>query len=85
MVAEPVEPDWVTLEEAARRLGMSGTWFAHLAKPAGITVVRRGSRPGVDWQSVEQWIGRSRIDAGTISEHPQRMDYSMPRRTENLG
>jgi hypothetical protein len=57
----PPEPDWVTVAEAARRLGMSGAWLRGLAKSEGIRVVRRGGRPGVDWTTIEVFINRSRI------------------------
>jgi transcriptional regulator with XRE-family HTH domain len=57
----PPEPEWVTLAETAQRLGMSKAWFGALAKSEGIHVVRRGSRPGVDWRTVETYIARSRV------------------------
>jgi hypothetical protein len=54
-------PERVTVEEAARRLGMSAAWFRSFAKTKSVTVARRGGRPGVDWSTVEIVIARSRI------------------------
>lgn len=54
-------PDWVTVAEAARRLGMSPSWFKKWAKGEGVKVVRRGRQPGVSWESVEVAIDRCRI------------------------
>jgi hypothetical protein len=42
---------------------MSGAWLRSLAKREQIRVVRRASRPGVDWTTVEAYIVRSRIRA----------------------
>jgi hypothetical protein len=53
--------EWVTVEEAARRLDRSPSWFRALAKQEGIEVRRGGRRPGVSWADVEQFIARSRI------------------------
>jgi hypothetical protein len=72
---EPLEPEWVSQAEAARRLGMSETWFARIAEEIGITVERQGPHPGVDWKSVEKWIVRARVAPGAIQEHPQRKGY----------
>ena len=49
------------MADAARRLGMSTSWFRALAKVEGITVARRSRQAGVDWTQVEMWIARSRI------------------------
>jgi hypothetical protein len=40
---------------------MSQGWFWSFAKSEQIHVVRRGSRPGVDWTTVEAHIARSRV------------------------
>lgn len=55
------DPDWVTVAEAARRLGMSPSWFRAWAKESSIQVVRRGNQPGVLWPSVETEVAGSRI------------------------
>jgi hypothetical protein len=57
----PPEPEWVTLAEAAQRLGMSKAWLGALAKSEGTHVVRRGRRLGVDWTTVETYIASSRV------------------------
>jgi hypothetical protein len=73
---EPPGPEWVSQEEAARRLGMSESWFARLAEELGITVERRSGQTGVDWRSVEKWIVRARIDPGTLRHHPERRSHT---------
>jgi hypothetical protein len=40
---------------------MSRAWFWSFVKSEQIHVVRRGSRPGVDWTTVEGYIARSRV------------------------
>jgi hypothetical protein len=70
-----VEPDWVSKAEAAPRLGISQAGFTRWAREAGITVRRRGNRPGVDWRTVEDWIVRSRVNPGTLGNHPKRASY----------
>jgi hypothetical protein len=62
-------PEWVTLAEAARRLGMSAAWLQSFAKSEQIVVARRGNRPGVDWTTVEAYIARSRITGVDESLH----------------
>jgi hypothetical protein len=52
---------WVTMPEAARRLGISPGSFRSVAKEGGIEVCRRGRQPGVNWGDVERFIARSRI------------------------
>ncbi len=51
----------MTVDEAARRLDRSPSWFRALAKDEGIPIERRGRHPGVDWAEVEAFIARSRI------------------------
>jgi hypothetical protein len=63
---EPLEPAWISKEEAARRLGMSESWLVHHAEEAGITVQRRGNPPGVGRRTVEGWIAHARINPSTI-------------------
>lgn len=58
---EPADEGWVTVGEAARRLGMSVSWFKEWADGEGIEVRRRGRGPGVNWSSVEAAVARSRI------------------------
>jgi hypothetical protein len=53
--------EWVTVPEAARRLGMSLGSFRSLAREEGIEVCRRGHRPGVNWGDVARFIARSRV------------------------
>ncbi len=53
--------EWVTVPEAARRLGMSPGSFRSVAKEEGIEVCRRGRQPGVNWTDVKRFIARSRI------------------------
>jgi hypothetical protein len=53
--------EWVTMVEAARRLGMCREWFRKVAKEEGLEVMRRGGRPGVNWADVERYIERARI------------------------
>jgi hypothetical protein len=53
------QPEWVTLDEAARRLGMSVAWFSMVAKEQRLHTERRGRQPGVDWTDVERYIERS--------------------------
>lgn len=40
------EPEWVTLPEAAARLGLSVAWFRIYAKASGVEVRKRGGLPG---------------------------------------
>jgi hypothetical protein len=40
---------------------MFRAWFWSFAKSEQIHVVRRGSRPGVDWSTVEAYIARFRV------------------------
>jgi hypothetical protein len=40
---------------------MSRAWFWSFAKSEQIHVVRRGSRPGVDWTTVDGYIARTRV------------------------
>jgi hypothetical protein len=74
------EPEWVTVAEAARRLGMSAAWLKSFAKSEQITVVPRGGRPGVDWTTVEAYIARSRINLVDESLHrdPDRPVRGVP-------
>lgn len=51
----------VTITEAGRRLGMSPSWFKGVAEKEGLRITRRGTRPGVAWQDVLDYIERSRI------------------------
>jgi hypothetical protein len=53
--------EWITIVEAARRLGMSASWFQGLAKEEGIEVRKRGGKPGVNWSDVERYIASARI------------------------
>jgi hypothetical protein len=63
--------EWVTVREAARRLGMSPSWFRDMAKCEQIPIERRGRQPGVDWSAVEALISRARItkmNEGTLRQ-----------------
>lgn len=60
-MAQATAEEWVTIAEAARRLGMSQTWFKQWAATAGVIKRRRGRRSGVNWASVEEVIRRSRL------------------------
>ena len=71
----PPQPEWVTLAEAARRLGMSKAWFGAWAKSEGIHVVRRGSRPGVDWTTFETYLASCRV---TFVDESLRRDPRRP-------
>jgi hypothetical protein len=64
------QPEWVTVREAARRLGMSGAWFKSFAKNEDIHA-RRGNQPCVDWTTVETYIARSRITRVDESLRPK--------------
>jgi hypothetical protein len=70
--APSAEPEWVTVGEAARQLGMSAAWLKSFAKTEQIVVIPRGGRPGVDWTTVEAYIARSRITRVDESLHPNR-------------
>jgi hypothetical protein len=67
--------EWVTVGEAGRRLDISGRTVAALAEGEGIEVRRRGRQPGVNWQSVEAFIARSRI-TGPIESVTRHLDRS---------
>jgi hypothetical protein len=56
----PLE-EWVTVAEAANRLGMAPSTFRVLAQREAIPVARRGRQPGVPWSAVETLIARSKI------------------------
>lgn len=58
--------EWVTITQAARRLGMSASWFKAWAKESGVVVARRGNRPGVDWQTVETAIATCRMNPALL-------------------
>jgi hypothetical protein len=69
----PPQLEWVTVAKGARRLGMSQAWFGALGRSEGIHVVRRGSRPGVDWTTGETYIASSRgqlVDESLRPRHP---------------
>ena len=55
------EAEWVTVAEAARRLGMSTSWIRDHATSGDIQIVRRGRQPGVSWPSVDNWIRQCRV------------------------
>lgn len=55
------DPDWVTLSEAARRLGMSVSYVKDRAAAGDLVIVRRGRQGGVNWTAVERWIAYSRV------------------------
>ena len=76
----PPQPEWVTVAEAARRLGRSQAWFGAWAKSEGIHVVRGGSRPGVDWTTVETYIAGSRVALvdETLRRHTRRPVRGVP-------
>lgn len=61
-----MEKEWVTVGEAASRLGMSPSWFKAWVKRSGIRVERRGRRPGVAWSTVEDTVAESRIRHGRL-------------------
>jgi hypothetical protein len=55
------EAAWVSIPDAASRLGMSMWWVKELARAEGIERRRQGNRLLVNWTSVEELIARSRI------------------------
>ena len=57
----PRDEEWVSIEEGATRLGMSPSWFKLVAKSEGISVKRRGRKPGARWKEVEALIARSSV------------------------
>lgn len=68
-VADNIE--WVTMREAAARLGISTASLRSLAADGSIEIRWRGGRPGVSWTSVEAYIERSRI-TGRVRDPPLR-------------
>jgi hypothetical protein len=63
----PTDPprEWLTIREAAGRLGISPSGFRGLAKREGIAVLRRGSRPGERSTEVDAYLDRARLDRRT--------------------
>ena len=64
MAPEPVtDPqEWITMREAAQRIGMSSSWIRKHGPAAGVDI--RGGGRGtqmVDWAAIEAWIKRSKI------------------------
>jgi hypothetical protein len=63
----PLPPDrlgeWLTIQQAADRLGLSPSGFRGLAKTRRITINRRGSRPGVQSTDIDAVLQRARITA----------------------
>lgn len=65
--------DWVTIPEAARRLGMAPSWFKEWAKREGVEMMPRGNQPGVRWSGVEETIPRSTtVDLYRRGDDPDR-------------
>ena len=68
--------EWVTVAEAASRLGFSANAFRRHARAGGVQFRlrngRNGRMPAVNWASVEEWIARSKIEppAGGITLAP---------------
>jgi hypothetical protein len=65
--------EWVTVAEAAARLGISDSGFRGLAKREEVLVRRRGSQPGVSAEQVEALRMRSRIPPGSYG--PELVPY----------
>jgi hypothetical protein len=80
LTAPSAEPEWVTIAEAARRLGMSAAWLKSFAKSEQIYVAPRGGRPGVNWTTVEAYIARSRVRSidETLHRDPDRPVRGVP-------
>jgi len=55
------EREWITVLEAASRVGISPSWFRAVAKVEGIEIRRRSRKPGVNWVSVARWIESSKF------------------------
>jgi hypothetical protein len=70
-VTKRLPPDrpgkWLTVPEAAARLGLSPGGFRGLAKRVGITIQRRGNRPGVSAWEVKALRVHSQIPTGSYS------------------
>ena len=62
--------EWVTVPQAARRLGISPGLFRSVAKEEGTEVCRRSRQPGVNWGDVERFISRYRVT--WVDETPLR-------------
>jgi hypothetical protein len=60
--------EWLTIGEAAARLGLSPSGFRGLAQAEGIPVERRGSRPGVRATEIVAFIERARIRPGEFPD-----------------
>ena len=56
---------WLTVPEAAARLGLSPSGFRGLAKRVGIAIQRRGNRPGVPAWEVKALQVQSQIPTGS--------------------
>lgn len=54
--------EWVTISDAAARLGVSKAWMKKYAKAEGIEVRVNGARSWVKWSEVQGWVERSRIE-----------------------
>jgi hypothetical protein len=64
--------EWLTIQQAARQLGISASGFRNIAKTDGITVERRGQRPGVRATEINAYIQRARIRPADSTPHPRR-------------
>jgi hypothetical protein len=59
--------EWLTVEQAAARLGLSPSGFRGLAETEGFEVRRRGNRPGVRQVDVDAYLERARIQPGAVA------------------
>jgi hypothetical protein len=78
VAAQTVTVEWVTVPEAAARLGMSPSWLRALADESSIEIHRRGARPGVNWNSVQAYIERCRITERINDSLLRQMDPERP-------
>jgi hypothetical protein len=53
--------EWLTIQQAADRLGLSPSGFRGLAKTRKIPINRRGNRPGVQSTDIDAFVPRARI------------------------
>jgi hypothetical protein len=67
-------PAWITLTDAATRLGMSRTSFVRLAEREGIPITQRYGRRGVTAAQLDAVVERCRIPPGSYG--PELVPYS---------